>query len=381
MVGQERAVLPLIAEQEFGIASRAVVLSFIFSFGIVKAFANLLAGRLADSTGRKVILVLGWLIGLPVPFLLMWAPSWRWIVFANVLLGIQQGLCWSVTVIMKIDLVGPKGRGLAMGLNEFTGYVAVGLSALATGYIADTYGLRPEPFFMGVAVVLLGLIISLVFIKDTKQHASYEGDLAATKGSTSSFADVVWRTSWKDRNLFSCSQAGMINNLNDGLAWGLFPLFFAAAGLPISSIAILSAAYPGIWGVTQLITGSLSDRFGRKWMIAGGMCIQAVGIWIVAAGANFTPWLGGSVLLGLGTAMVYPTLLAAVSDVAHPSWRASAVGVYRLWRDGGYAVGALIAGFVADFFGMQFAITLVGFLTLASGLLVARFMKETLQRR
>ena len=380
MIGQERTILPLIAEQEFEIASRTVVLSFIFSFGIVKAFANLLAGRLAEISGRKAILVLGWLIGLPVPFLLMWAPSWKWIVFANVLLGVQQGLCWSVTVIMKIDLVGPKDRGLAMGLNEFTGYLAVGASALATGYIANRFGLRPEPFYMGVAVVVLGLIISALFIKDTKQHASYEGDLAGTKVSAPSFTDVVLRTSWKDRTLFSCSQAGMINNLNDGLAWGLFPLFFAAAGLPISSIAILSAVYPGVWGVTQLITGSLSDRFGRKWMIAAGMWVQAAAIWVVAAGADFTPWLAGSVLLGLGTAMVYPTLLAAVSDVAHPSWRASAVGVYRLWRDGGYAFGALIAGFVADSFGIQSAVTLVGFLTFASGLLAASLMQETLPR-
>jgi MFS family permease len=381
MIGQERTVLPLIAEQEFAIASRTVVLSFILSFGIVKAVANLIAGRLADLAGRKVILIVGWVIGLPAPFILMWAPSWKWIVFANVLLGIQQGLCWSLTVIMKIDLVGPGARGLAMGLNEFTGYLAVGASALATGYIANTYGLRPEPFYVGGAVVILGLVVSLLFIKDTKQHASFEAGLAGTNVTTPSFLNVVLRTSWKDRTLFSCSQAGMVNNLNDGLAWGLFPLYFAAAGLSLSRIAVLSAIYPGIWSVTQLLTGALSDRFGRKWMIVGGMIVQAAGLWIVAAGSNFTTWLVGSILLGLGTAMVYPTLLAAVSDVAHPGWRASTVGVYRLWRDGGYAVGALVAGFVADFLGIRSAIVFVGFLTLASGLLAASLMRETLPQK
>ncbi|MHB1012880.1 MAG: MFS transporter [Desulfobacteria bacterium] len=379
MVGLERAILPLIAEREFGLVSKSVILSFIVGFGFVKAFTNLAAGRFSDKIGRKRLLVGGWIVGLPVPFLLMWAPSWGWITAANLLLGINQGLCWSTTVIMKIDLVGPQQRGLAMGLNEFSGYLAVSLAALATGYIAAAYGLRPAPFYLGVGFVVLGLILSLFFVRETHGHALHE---AKGEGGAVSvpFKDIFTRTSYGDPNLFSCSQAGMVNNLNDGMAWGLFPLFFAASHLSVERIAILAAAYPAVWGICQLGTGAISDHIGRKWMIAGGMWVQAGGIALIAANRSFAPWLAGAVLLGVGTAMVYPTLLAAIGDVAHPSWRASAVGVYRLWRDAGYAFGALLAGIVADLLGIAWAIAVIGGLTFASGTIVALRMSETLKR-
>lgn len=385
MVGLERAIVPLLAEHDFGLASETAILSFIVSFGIVKALANLFAGRMSDRLGRKRILVAGWLVGLPVPFLVMLAPSWGWVVFANALLGINQGLCWSTTVIMKIDLVGPARRGLAMGLNEAAGYGAVSLAALASGYLAATYALRPQPFYLGVVFALAGLILSWLFVRESHDHARHEARLVAQTPAAESpaerpptFAHVLLLTSWKDRALFSASQAGMVNNLNDGMAWGLFPLFFAAAGLGIAQIGLLAAIYPGVWGVTQLLTGALSDQFGRKGLIVGGMWIQAAGIFLVLLARGLLPWIGAMALLGLGTAMVYPTLLAAISDVAHPSWRGSAVGVYRLWRDAGYAVGALLAGTLADLFGVPVAIAVIGALTFASGFVVLGRMYETL---
>jgi len=387
MVGQERAVLPLIAEQDFALASKSAILSFIVSFGAVKALANLFAGRMSDRVGRKRVLVAGWLVGLPVPWLIMFAPSWSWVVAANVLLGLNQGLCWSTTVIMKIDLVGPARRGLAMGLNEFAGYLAVALAALATGYVAAAHALRPQPFYLGVAFALLGLGLS-VFVRETHGHARHEARLMAPDRRATepgrgqpSFAQVLLLTSWKDRALFAASQAGMINNLNDGMAWGLFPLLFAAAGLGIEQIALLAALYPGVWGISQLATGALSDRLGRKWLIAAGMWVQAAGIMVILLGRDFAVWALGAVLLGLGTALVYPTLLAAVGDVAHPEWRSSAVGVYRLWRDGGYALGALLAGVLADHFGVPWAIAAVGGLTFLSGVVVAGVMYETMPDR
>jgi MFS family permease len=385
MVGLERTVLPLIAEQDFGLASKTAILSFLATFGIVKALSNLLAGRLSDRLGRKKILVVGWLVGLPVPFMLIWAPTWDWIVLANVLLGINQGLCWSTTVIMKIDLVGPSRRGLAMGLNEFAGYLAVALTAFATGYIASVSGLRPQPFYLGIAFVLLGLLLSAFFVKETREYALQEGQLIGRhdaefnkKTGNPSFAKILLVTSWKDRALFSCSQAGMINNLNDGMAWGLFPLLFASSGLTVGKIGFLAAVYPATWGLLQLWTGTLSDRVGRKWMIVIGMWVQALGIWLIAIAGAFAAWLLGSFLLGLGTALVYPTLLAAVSDVAHPEWRASAVGVYRLWRDGGYALGAILSGIIADLLGLEFAIAVIGIITFLSGVVTAIFMYETI---
>jgi MFS family permease len=385
MVGLERTIVPLLAERDFGLASRTIALSFIVSFGVVKALANLFAGRFSDRVGRKQILVAGWLFGLPVPIIIMLAPSWDWIILANVLLGINQGLCWSTTIIMKIDLVGPARRGLAMGLNEAAGYLAVAGAALASGYLAATYGLRPEPFYLGVVFAVAGLVLSLVFVRDSRAHARHEATLHvrvdAATAAAPSFGEIFALTSWRDRRLFATSQAGLVNNLNDGMAWGLFPLFFTAGGLPIDQIAILAAIYPAVWGLGQLGTGALSDHVGRKPLITGGMVVQALGIFVVVASSGFAAWALGAALLGVGTAMVYPTLLAVIGDVAHPEWRASSVGVYRLWRDGGYAVGALLAGIVADLLGLRWAIGAVGLLTLASGVVVATVMTETLAAR
>ncbi|MBI2373197.1 MAG: MFS transporter [Deltaproteobacteria bacterium] len=382
MVGMERTILPAIAEQEFQLAAKSAVLSFIVVFGVTKALTNYLAGRLSDRFGRKHVLVGGWLVAAPVPFLLMWAPSWTWVLFANALLGVSQGLTWSTTVIMKIDLAGPEKRGLAMGLNEFAGYLAVGGSALATGFIAARFGLRPEPFFLGVAFVAAGLSLSVLVVKETKHHVTHEarahartlereGQPMPTQG------EVFWRTTLLDKNLSSATQAGLVNNLNDGMAWGLFPLVFAAAKLELADIALLAALYPATQGIGQLFTGAWSDRVGRKWLIASGMWVQAVGIALVVVGSTFLVFAAGALLLGIGTAMVYPTLLAAIGDVAHPTWRASSVGVYRLWRDLGYAIGAVLAGAVADALGVPAAVWLVAGITLASGVVVAFRMSET----
>jgi MFS family permease len=389
MVGLERTVLPLLAEREFGLASKGAILSFIATFGIVKAATNFLAGRFGDRYGRKRVLVAGWLFAIPVPLLVMWAPSWGWIVFANVLLGINQGLAWSTTVIMKIDLVGPARRGLAMGLNEFAGYVAVALSALATGWVAESFGLRPEPFYLGIAFVAAGLGLTLLAVRETRQHAVLEAESFRSQGIAGDTAagvddpgtrQILALASWRDPALSTASHAGMVNNLNDGLAWGLFPLFFAAGGLTVGQIGVLSFLYPAVWGVLQLWTGALSDRVGRKRLIAAGMVVQSVALAWVAVGRGFGPWAAAAALLGAGTAMVYPTLLASIGDVAHPRWRGSAVGVYRLWRDGGYAVGALLAGMLADLFGMAAAIGAVAALTFLSGVQVAWRMPETLHR-
>ena len=374
-------MLPLLAERVFELTAFTSALTFIVAFGLTKAITNFFAGTWSDRIGRKPVLVTGWLIGLPVPLLLIWAPTWGWVVFANVLLGVNQGLTWSTTVIMKIDLVGPARRGFAMGLNEAAGYGAVAVTALATGFIAAKYGLRPEPFFLGLAYAGLGLGLSVVFVRETHGHARHEaqthvrtagklpGDLATR--------DVFVLTSFKERALSSCSQAGMVNNLNDGLAWGLFPIYFADAGLSVGTIGVLAAIYPAVWGLGQLVTGGLSDRIGRKGLIVGGMLVQAFAIAAVAATTGTASWVVAAAILGAGTAMVYPTLLAAISDVAHPAWRASAVGVYRLWRDGGFALGALLAGVVADVVGLRAAIWVVAALTAASGLLVASRMYET----
>lgn len=381
MVGLERTILPAIAEQEFHLAARTAVLSFIVVFGVVKAITNYFAGRLADSVGRKTVLVGGWFVAVPVPFLLMWAPSWDWVLAANVLLGVSQGLTWSTTVIMKIDLAGPERRGLAMGLNEFAGYGAVALSALATGYVAAAYGLRPQPFYLGVGFALIGFLLSALLVRETHDHARHEAKnhAALIDSSMLSQREVFVRTSFFDRDLSSISQAGLVNNLNDGMAWGLFPLFYAAMGLSLERIGWLAAIYPAVWGVGQLFTGALSDRVGRKWLIAGGMWVQSIGIVVIVISVSFSGFAAGALLLGAGTAMVYPTLLAAIGDVAHPVWRASAVGVYRLWRDLGYAIGALVAGFTADVLGIHAAIWLVAAMTFASGLVVALRMSETMR--
>jgi MFS family permease len=376
MVGLERTLVPLIGSETFQLASTAAVTSFIVSFGIVKAVTNLVSGQLADGWGRKKTLMLGWAVGLPVPFLIMWAPSWGWIVTANVLLGINQGLCWSMTVIMKIDLVGPRQRGLAVGLNEFAGYLAVGLTAFLTGYLATLYGLRPAPFYLGIGYAAAGVLLSAWVVRDTRAHVALERSQHPRVESSPSFGDVFLRTSLTDRNLFAASQAGLVNNLNDGMSWGIFPLFFAAGGLGVERIGILKGVYPAIWGISQVVTGPLSDRWGRKGLIAAGMWVQALGLFAVAGLDSFGWWLLGSALLGLGTAMVYPCLLAAVSDAADPSWRARALSVYRFWRDLGYAVGALSAGLLAAIVGLAWTIAVIGALTLVSGIVVAGLMRE-----
>ena len=378
MVGMERSILPSIAEQEFHLAARTAILSFIVVFGVSKALTNYIAGRFADRIGRKHVLVAGWLIAVPVPFMLMWGPSWNWILAANLFLGISQGFTWSTTVIMKIDLVGAGRRGLAMGLNEFAGYVALAGAALATGWIAARTELRPDPFYPGILFVAFGLGLSVALVRETSSHVALESSLAASSSNRAAPSDVFWRTTWTDRNLSTISQAGLVNNLNDGMAWGLFPLFFAAANMSLDRIGTLAAMYPATWGITQLVTGALSDRVGRKWLIAGGMWTQAVGIGVVILSGRFVGFVAGAALLGIGTAMVYPTLLAAIGDVALPSWRASAVGVYRLWRDLGYAIGALIAGVAADAMGLSGAMWLVAGLTILSGVVAAVRMDETL---
>jgi MFS family permease len=379
MLGAERVVLPLLAETEFGLASRAAILSFIVSFGLVKAGANLFAGRLGDRIGRKSVLVAGWVFGLPVPLLLYYAPSWSWVVFANVLLGLNQGLAWSTTVIMKIDLVGPKRRGFAMGLNEAAGYLALSAAALFAGFLAGTHGTRMALLLVGGVSAVIGLLLSLFFVRETGGHAQVEARMQAA--ASRSFREIFLLASWRDRNLFSVSQAGMVNNLNDGMAWGLFPLFFTAGGLSLGEVSILGGLYPAVWGITQLFTGALSDRCGRKLLIVSGMTLQGASILSLPLSHGFLCWAAGVVFLGVGTAMVYPTLLAAIGDVAHPSWRASAVGVYRLWRDGGYALGAVLSGVIADSLGIHWAIGVVGVITVASGLLASITMKETLPQK
>jgi MFS family permease len=382
MVGQERTVLSLLATEVFGLAAVSAALTYIVAFGLTKAATNFLAGTLADRHGRKPVLVAGWLVGLPVPLLIIWAPSWAWVVAANVLLGVNQGLCWSTTVVMKIDLAGPRRRGLAMGLNEAAGYLAVAVTAYLTGLIAARAGLRPEPFYLGLAYAGLGLGLSAALVRETRGHAQLEAQLADAGRTTNggeqlSTREVVVRTSFREPALSACSQAGLVNNLNDALAWGLLPLLFVRGGLPVGQVGLLAALYPAVWGLGQLLTGPLSDRLGRKPLITGGMLVQAVALAVTALADSFAPWAASAILLGAGTAMVYPTLLAAISDVAHPSWRATAVGDYRLWRDTGFAIGALLAGLVADLAGLEAAMWVIAALSAASGLLVAVRMYET----
>lgn len=375
MVGIERTIVPLIGAVDFGLTSATFLASFVASFGIVKAFANLVSGRIADRVGRKRLLVFGWLLGLPVPFMIMWAPGWGWIVAANVLLGLNQGLAWSMTVVMKIDLVGRRMRGLAVGLNEFAGYAAVGITAFLTGYIAARHGLRPAPLYLGVAYAIAGIVLSVLFVRDTRPFVELEQGPAAADGAPT-FASVFAETTFRNRNLFAASQAGLVNNFNDGVSWSLFPLFFASFGLGVERIGVLKALYPAVWGLLQVVTGPLSDRFGRKGLIVSGMWVQALGLAIVAAMRDYAWWLAASILLGIGTAMVYPALIACVSDNVPPGWRASALGVYRFWRDLGYAVGAIAAGVVADVMGMPAAIAVTAMVTFLSGVVVLAVLSE-----
>jgi len=385
MVGQQQTVLPLLAEDEFGLTGYTFIFTYVVAFGITKAAANYFAGTWSDRYGRKPVLIAGWLFAIPVPLMLIWAPSWGWVVAANVLLGINQGLTWSTTVIMKIDLVGPKQRGLAMGLNEAAGYGAVALTSLAAGYLAAEHGLRPAPFLLGLSYTALALGLSTLAVRETRGHAHAEsadhvpradGRHDHLHGELSS-RDVFTQTSFREPALSSASQAGLVNNLNFGLSWGLFPLLFASSGLPVGRIGVLFALYPAVWGVGQLFTGALSDRRGRKHLITAGMVTQATALALIATADTFALWAIGAMLLGAGTSMVYPTLLASIGDVAHPAWRGRAVGIYRVWRDLGYAVGALMSGVVADLWGLRAAVWVAAAISLVSALVVAIRMYET----
>lgn len=377
MVGLERTVVPLIGSETFHLASVGIT-GFIVSFGVVKSLTNLVSGQLAESWGRKRTLVLGWAVGLPVPFMIMGAPSWDWVIAANALLGINQGLAWSMTVLMKIDLVGPRSRGLAVGLNEFAGYFAVGLTAFLTGWIAARYGLRPAPFYLGIAYAVLGFALSALIVRDTGDHVRHE---VRSHGHGEAEALTFWgvfrRTSIGEPRLFAACQAGLVNNLNDGMVWGLFPLFFLAHGLGVERIGVLKAVYPAFWGILQIVTGPLSDRIGRRGLVVWGLWLQGAALVLTALTGSFAWWLPASALLGVGTAMVYPTLIAAVSDAAHPAMRARALSVYRFWRDLGYAVGALVSGIIADVFGFVPAILAIAALTLVSGGITAAMMRDT----
>jgi len=382
MLGSERTVLPLLADRVFAVPGHTAALTFILAFGATKAATNFFAGTLSDRYGRKPVLVAGWLVAIPIPAMLIWAPSWGWVIAANVLLGVNQGLTWSTTVIMKIDLVGPARRGLAMGLNEAAGYTALAATALATGWLAAQYGLRPAPFLLAAAYLALALGLSTFWVRETRGHAHHEAtQQQAVDDSVPTTGQVFTRTSFTEPALSAVSQAGLVNNLNDGLAWGLLPILFAAHGLTLTQIGVLAALYPGVWGLGQLLTGPASDRYGRKPLIVAGMLTQAGALAGFALASTFTAWAIAAVVLGIGTALVYPTFLAAIGDVAHPAWRARAVGVYRLWRDGGFAAGALLAGTIADLYDIPTAIWTVAALTAASGLFAAARMYETHPRR
>lgn len=380
MVGIERTVLPLLARDEFGIAAASVTLSFLVGFGITKAFANLAAGHLADRIGRKRVLVAGWLAALPVAPMIIWAPSWNWVVAANVLLGVNQGLAWSTTVNMKIDLAGPKRRGLALGLNEAAGYGAVAVAALVTAWIAAAYGPRPWPFVLGIGIALVGLVLSVALVHETRHHVREEAR-HHHDGRTADrpFRHTFVTTSLRDPSLSAVCQAGLVNNLNDALIWGLVPVFLASEGLSVGRIGVVAAVYPASWGLAQLGTGAWSDQVGRKPLIVAGLWLQALGIAALALLDSYGAWIAAALAMGVGTALVYPTLIAAIGDRAHPAWRASAVGVYRLWRDLGYAAGGLLVGFTADAVGNRSAILVVAALTAGSGLVVGTRMRETMR--
>jgi len=371
MVGLERSILPQIAEEEFFIAAKTAILSFIIVFGIVKAITNYFAGAFANKLGRKNLLVIGWLFGLPVPFILMYAPSWDWIVAANVLLGINQGLAWSSTVVMKIDLVGEKQRGFAMGLNEFAGYLAVAAVAFLTGYIAEEYGLRPYPFILGIGLAVLGLLGSIFFIKDTRKHVAAENSFS----DTPQLKNVFWETTWKHPNLGAVTQAGLVNNLNDGMAWGIFPILLALKGFNIEEIGIVTAVYPAVWGFGQLFTGKMADIYNKKVLLFLGMLLQGIALGFFLFANSLTDYIILSAILGWGTAMVYPTFLATVAENTHPNDRANSVGVFRLWRDLGYAIGAILTGLIADALGIEASILAIAILTIISAFIILLRMK------
>jgi MFS family permease len=371
MVGLERSILPRIADVEFHIAAKTAILSFIIVFGIVKAITNYYTGTLANKFGRKKLLVAGWIIGIPIPFILMFAPSWGWIIAANVLLGINQGLTWSSTVVMKIDLVGEKQRGFAMGLNEFAGYISVAIVAFLTGWIASEYGIRPYPFYLGIGLVIMGLIGSIFFIKDTKHHVAKE----TISNTVPRLKNIFWDTTWKNKNLGSVTQAGLINNLNDGMAWGIFPILLSTKGFTIGEIGIVTAIYPAVWGIGQLFTGKMADKFCKKDMLYTGMFLQAISLLILVWANTLSHFIILSSVLGWGTAMVYPTFLATVAENTNPQDRAKSIGIFRLWRDLGYAIGAILTGIIADLISINASIIFIGLLTLASALIIRYRMR------
>ncbi|MBL7835999.1 MAG: MFS transporter [Bacteroidetes bacterium] len=371
MIGLERSILPQIAEVEFHLAAKTAILSFIVVFGIVKAFTNYFTGALANRLGRKNLLVLGWLLALPVPLILINAESWNWIIFANVLLGIHQGLAWSSTVVMKIDLVGEKDRGLAMGLNEFAGYIAVACMAFLTGFIASHYGVRPYPFYIGIVLSVVGLLITLIWVKDTQKHV----DMEMSSSDVPRLKRLFFETTVLNRNLGSVTQAGLINNLNDGMAWGLFPMLLAEKNFSLSEIGVVTAVYPAVWGIGQLFTGKMSDYFCKKSMLFWGMFLQGLALLFFVFASELTHYIVLSVILGWGTAMVYPTFLATIAENTHPADRAKSLGVFRLWRDLGYAIGAVLTGFIADAFGLNTSIFLVGVITIASSVFIQNRMR------
>lgn len=372
MVGLERSILPQIAEKEFHLVVKTAILSFIIVFGIVKAITNYFTGSFANKIGRKNLLVIGWIIGIPVPFILMLANSWNWIIVANVLLGINQGLTWSSTVVMKIDLVGEKNRGLAMGLNEFAGYIAVALVAFFTGWIASNYGLRPYPFYLGIGLSFLGLFVSFFLIKDTRHHVAIE----SSDSKIPKLKNVFWDTTWFNKNLGSVTQAGLVNNLNDGMAWGIFPILLAQKNYSISEIGIITAIYPAVWGIGQLFTGKMSDHYPKKGMLFLGMILQGIALLFFAFASEFSHYILLLSILGFGTAMVYPTFLATIAENTHPIDRAKSIGVFRLWRDLGYAIGAILTGIIADSFGINSSIIVIGLLTIFSALIIITRMKS-----
>jgi MFS family permease len=371
MVGLERSILPQIAEQEFHIAAKTAILSFIIVFGIVKAFTNYFAGVFANKIGRKNLLTIGWLFAIPVPFILMYATSWDWIVAANILLGINQGLAWSSTVVMKIDLVGEKQRGFAMGLNEFAGYLAVALVAFLTGYIAAEYGLRPYPFYLGIGIAVLGLLGSIFLVKDTRKHVETENSFSTVPKLKNPF----WDTTWKHPNLGAVTQAGLINNLNDGMAWGIFPILLATKGFNLEQIGIVTAVYPAVWGFGQLFTGKMADVFNKKYLLFVGMLLQGISLGLFLFAGSIIHYIILAAVLGWGTAMVYPTFLAMVAENTHPQDRAKSIGIFRLWRDLGYAIGAILTGLIADSFGIDISILAIGVLTMLSAVVIAVRMK------
>lgn len=372
MIGIERSILPEFAAAKFNIASTSVLLSFIVIFGISKAIANYFSGFLAAKYSRKKILVLGWIIAFPVPLIFIYAPSWYWIVFANVLLGIHQGFTWSSTVAMKIDLVGQKNRGFAMGLNEFAGYVAVALMAFFTAFIADRYGIFPYPFYLGLGVSIIGLILSIVLVRDTAAFVQTE---AVHFDQIPRLKNIFIQTSWKNRQLGAVTQAGLINNLNDGMIWGLLPIILIRKNFGLVDIGIITSIYPAVWGLSQIITGKLADLFSKKMLLFWGMLVQAIAIILLTAANSYTEMVLISIALGIGTALVYPTFLATISDNTHALDRGKSLGIFRFWRDSGYAIGAVITGITADQLGINASIILIGILTLLSAFFILFRMK------